>query len=304
MTKSSQYTDTKNQNLSSIPLEDNQQKNVYGYIRVSTETQADKGYGLDIQEDAIRGYCKSHNFNLLKIFIDAGKSGSIGDSDNLESRPAMTELLRTLNGTNTIVVMNTSRLWRDDGARTLISMAVRKVKGEITSIEQPRYSLYSTNPQDFFFNSMMEILDQYERMCINLRLTNGKNMKAKQGYKPAGKAPFGYSWNKETRLLEIDSFEAKKVKAIFDVASQRHSFQEIADIMNESKILGRNSAKWSRQNIRVLLRNKFYTGILTHDSEEIQGQHKPIIDKDLFDYVQTCRSITHDEMRTARALPS
>lgn len=269
-------------------------KNVYGYIRVSTETQADKGYGLDIQKSAIEEYCIANNLNLINIFIDAGKSGAIGDKDNLSNRPAITELLQTLNGTNTIIVMNTSRLWRDDGARALISMAVRKVGGEITSIEQPRYSLYSTDPQDFLFNSIMETLDQYERMNINKRLTNGKNAKAQQGHKPAGRAPLGYQWiNKQ---IEIEPSEEIIVKRIFELAKLRLPFKTIAAKMNSEKLFGRGGKPWSRQSIQVIITNKFYIGILTHKGVEINGQHTPIIDKELFDYVQTCRNITQDEL--------
>ena len=33
------------------------------YLRVSTDRQADLGYGLDLQESAILNYCKCNNFN-------------------------------------------------------------------------------------------------------------------------------------------------------------------------------------------------------------------------------------------------
>lgn len=250
-----------------------------------------------VQNKNVYGYnCQLHNLNLVKIFIDAGKSGTIGDKDNLDNRPAITELLYTLNGTKTIVVMNTSRLWRDDGARALVSMAVRKSKGEIISIEQPRYSLYSDNPQDFLFNSMMEMLDQYERMVINKRLTKGKNEKAKQGYKPAGRAPLGYRWNKETKKIEVNEQEAKIVKQIFSAAKMGFGFTYIAKQMNKKELFNRNGKPWSKQGIRAILCNKFYTGILIHQGEEIQGQHTPIIDKELFDYVQTCREVTQKDL--------
>ena len=139
-----------------------EKKRVYGYIRVSTETQAEHGFGLDTQRNAIIKYCNENNFELVKIFSDEGISGAMGDNDDISKRQGLCDLLDTLNGTNTIVVLNKSRLWRDDAARVYISRKVRSLKGEIISIEEPRYSLYSKDPQEFIFNSMMEMLDQYE----------------------------------------------------------------------------------------------------------------------------------------------
>lgn len=289
-----------NKNLSQSQTEEQQlPQKVYGYIRVSTETQADKGYGLDIQETAIKEYCESNNLELIKIFVDSGKSGTIGDKDNLDNRPAISELLYTLNGTKTIVVMNTSRLWRDDGARALISMAVRKSKGEIISIEQPRYSLYSNDPQDFIVNSMMEMLDQYERMVINKRLTKGKNEKAKQGYKPTGIAPLGYKWNLETRLLEPCTKESEIVIKMFQLAQSGLSYTAIAEEMNNQKLFSRRGKEWCRQNVRAILSNKFYIGSLFHQGEELPGKHTPLISKELFESVQMKIQNTH--MRKKKA---
>src|SRR5665647_556619 len=124
-----------------LPLS-NVKKNVYGYIRVSTETQAELGYGLRTQFDAIVKYCEEHELNLVNIYFDEGVSGAIGDSDDINKRVGLVELLSVLNGVSDIVVMNTSRLWRDDGAKVFVSRAVKKAKGDILSVEQPRYSLY------------------------------------------------------------------------------------------------------------------------------------------------------------------
>lgn len=267
-------------------------KNVYGYIRVSTETQADKGYGLETQQEAIIKYCTDNNLNLIKTYTDAGISGAIGDKDDLSSRPELCELLSVLNGTNTIVVMNTSRLWRDEGAKVLICKSVRNCKGEIVSIEQPRYSLYSKDPQEFLFNSMMEILDQYDRMIINKRLTNGKTTKAKGGNKPCGRTPFGYQWNND-KNIEINQDEAQIVRDIFSMAENTHGFQAIADEMNKRNKYNRNNKEWSRQSIRVILQNKFYIGILSHKGKEIEASHDKIIDRDTWEYVNSNRCVTY-----------
>lgn len=268
------------------------QKNVYGYIRVSTETQADKGYGLETQQEAIIKYCNANNLNLINTYIDSGKSGAIGDKDDLSSRPAIVDLLNILNGTNTIIVMNTSRLWRDEAAKVLICKNVRKCGGDIISIEQPRYSLYSKDPQEFLFNSMMEILDQYERMLINLRLSKGKNTKAKNGLKPSGRTPFGYKWTSDG--IEIDQEEAVTIKEIFALAQNNNGFRAIADRLNKKNITTRSNNQWTAQSIRAIINNKFYTGILSHQEKEIEGKHEKLIDLETWEYIQSNRNQTKE----------
>lgn len=47
---------------------------VVGYIRVSTDEQAESGYSLAAQERAIRAYCETYGLELLGIESDEGLS--------------------------------------------------------------------------------------------------------------------------------------------------------------------------------------------------------------------------------------
>ena len=41
--------------------------NVIGYARVSTSDQAENGFSLKLQEDAIIKYCKNNGYNLIEV---------------------------------------------------------------------------------------------------------------------------------------------------------------------------------------------------------------------------------------------
>jgi hypothetical protein len=61
----------------------------YGYIRVSSDEQADSGLGLEAQRQRIRAYCELKGLQLTTLFEDPAVSGG----KPLSSRPAGSRLL-------------------------------------------------------------------------------------------------------------------------------------------------------------------------------------------------------------------
>lgn len=255
----------------------------YGYVRVSTETQAEKGGGLIVQTNAINDYAKSKGITLEKIFTDAGVSGT------KESRPELDELLlETIQEGDVIIVHNTSRLWRSIFAQTTVMKAVMDAKANIVSIDEPSFDVYKfmTDPDNFMISSMMGMLDQWERMTIALKLARGRTVKAKGGDKPAGVCPLGYKYAPDKKSVIIDEDEAQIVKMIFTEAQKGSSLQKIADTLNEKGYRSRRGNAWSSGSIALIVHNEFYTGVLTHQGKPIKGNHPPIISKIQFGKAQ------------------
>ena len=55
-----------------------------GYIRVSSDEQAEDGISLDAQRSKIESYCYLRGYDLRTVFCDAGVSGytQLGDRDH------------------------------------------------------------------------------------------------------------------------------------------------------------------------------------------------------------------------------
>jgi len=265
-------------------------KAVYGYVRVSTDTQSEKGYGIDTQYKAIEKYCADNNLHLIRIFEDKGISGTEAvesDGDELISkRKGLLELLSALNGANTIIVLNTSRLWRSDIAKVLIRREIERKGGEVISIEQPRYSIYRKDPSEVLINGMFELLDEYERISIALKLARGRTTKAGKGDKPAGAIPFGYAYSADKKSVVAVEDEAATVKRLFSLAQAGNSIQKIVDVLNGEGLLTKQGKAWTKATVHGMLRNNFYTGVLTHQQKEIRGNHEAIISKVQFGKVQ------------------
>lgn len=261
----------------------------YGYIRVSTETQAEKGYGLDAQENALRDYAARTGITIEEVFRDAGISGNLKDTDDDEAigkRAGLMELLASVGEGDTVIVLNTSRLWRSDMTKAIVRRELMKRSVKLISIEQPKYDLYSKDPNDYLINAIMEALDVYERMSISLKLARGRAVKANKGDKPAGLCPFGYRYTQDRKHIEPDPEEAKVVKMLFSEGQKGKSLWQIANFLNEQNIKTRRGCTWSAGSVQVVLRNNFYTGVLTHQGREIKGNHEPLISKVQFGKVQ------------------
>lgn len=261
----------------------------YGYTRVSTETQAEHGYGLAAQEQAIRKYAKSNDIELAGLFTDAGISGNLKDDDEddaLDKRAGLMDLLAQLAEGDTVIVMNTSRLWRSDMAKALVKRELIKHKANVISTEQPGYDLYSKDPNGYLTAAIMEALDVYERMNVSLKLARGRTVKARTGAKPAGACPYGYKYAPDKKSVVVVPEEAANVKFMFTQGQKGQSLGQIADALNEKGILSPRGKQWQKGTIRAILSNEFYTGVLYHQGQPIKGTHEAIISKIQFGKVK------------------
>lgn len=256
---------------------------VYGYLRVSTETQAEKGFGLDAQRAEIEKYAAANGLTLEEVFVDAGISGAAKDTaedeEAISKRAGLLDLLATLEDGDAVLVLNTSRLWRSDNTKVLIRRELMKRKARVISVEQPKYDIYAKDPNDRLIAGIIELLDEWERLSIALKLARGRTIKAKGGDKPAGVCPYGYKYTEDRKHVIIDPDEATLVKFLFTEGQKGRSLGQICDGMNAQGKKTRNGKQWSRGGIQMILRNPFYTGVLMHQGKPIKGNQEPLVSK-------------------------
>ena len=249
---------------------------IYAYYRVSTQTQAEQN-GIEMQISEVERYCKENGILIDGAFKDEGISGTRADREGLN------DLLAILEKGDKVIVQNTSRLWRNDSVKVMIHHEMKKTGADIISVEQKTYSIYSKDPNDFLFNGMMELLDQYERMTISMKLAKGRKARAKTGNKPCGTAPIGYRW--EGNEIVIDYNNQLVVQDVFKIFLEEKNLSKTQRKCKEKGYKTTRGKDFSVQAIKNILQNDFYIGMVTYAGKKIKGEHKPIIEKHMFENV-------------------
>ena len=230
-----------------------EEKKIAGiYIRVSTEDQAREGFSLGEQEEKLRQLCKYKDFEIFKIYKEAGIS-----EKNMKDRPAFQQMLEDMKAgkLNYIVAYKLDRVTR----------SVRDLEVLISTLEQyhcylicDRDDVNTSTANGRFFVRMLTVLSQLEIEIVSERTKFGLNGAIKAGHIP-GKVPLGY-YRDTDKTLKVDVTTKDIVLRIFELYLEGKSYQTISNILNEEKILSPNNKKWCDSTIDRIINNKIYMG--------------------------------------------
>lgn len=241
---------------------------VVGYIRVSTENQAENGLGLPIQQSQIEKFCqKNPHITLSKIYRDAGLSGS-----TIENRPALLQLLEDAKQGlfKKVIVAKLDRIARDTFYTLWIEKELTKYGVELYSISEPyRWD----DPAQKIFLQMISSFAEYEKSRIVERLHSGRKKKLESGEYAGGRPAYGY--NAKNGNLAINTKEAEVVQKIRSLRMGRLSYQKIAEHLNLAGIKPKGGTRFYASTIRYILKNTTYKGTISYGTS-VKGLHKHI----------------------------
>lgn len=258
---------------------------VVGYVRVSTGIQAKEGFSLEQQREEIESFCEAQGYQLLRIYEDAGLSGAKCDEDELVvDRPGIQDMLADIRydgGVKYVVTLTTSRLWRSDIAKVLIHRELRRAGVDVRAIDRPTYSIYDSDPSAKLINGMLELLDEYERLEIALKLKRGRMQKAKRGGYAGGGAPMGYKAERDSKRLTVNEEQVPTIRRVFELREQHPgaTLRELAELLNSEGLTTARGARWQCMQVkRVLDRQEFYSGQYSYAGITSEGKHTPILE--------------------------
>ena len=266
-----------------------------GYLRVSTDKQAEEGFGLDVQEKDVIKYAKLNELGNLVLFIDDGYTGTDMDRPALKGVISMIERFnsgKTKARVSSFIIPRIDRL-----GRTLYG-TLEFIQDYIVCQKDSKNSHINRNKEDISFISVAEkdcrfdkddprskflfmlfaTLAEFDRDMIVQKLEKGRLARIESGkWMGGGNQPYGYEYNKELGRLIIIPEEAEKVKEVF-----RLYIEEGMSPGKIAKLLGFKGERIVSQ----ILRRKSLTGCIIYKGKEYQGEHKPIISLDRWNEAQ------------------
>jgi len=216
-----------------------------GYIRVSTEQQADAGVSLDAQKAKITAWCIANDYELVDVHVDAGISGK-----NMEKRPGLQAALAGMKKSMALVVYSLSRLARSTKDTLVISEQLDKAGADLVSLSE---RIDTTGAAGKMMFRMLAVLSEFERDVISERTTLALAHKKSKGEKYAP-VPFGFS-ELDGRLIAVEA-EATVVAEILQYRQDGKTLQAIADDLNGRGIIGKQGGRWHPSSVRCILQRQ------------------------------------------------
>jgi len=273
------------------------------YIRVSTEDQAKEGYSLEVQREYLEAFAMREGYGIFKVYCDDGVSAYS------TRRPALQALLADAKEKRfeLVLVHKIDRFSRNLKDLLMLVDELSSYGVAFKSATEPFDT--STSAGKLMFQQLGSFAE-FERNRIAERVFPGMIKGVQQGnWQGARFAPFGYTYNKAKKLLEVEEREAGIVKLIYTMYLSGKSTHDIAAYLDKKGYKTRTGKQFYNKFICDILKNQIYTGkivwnkkhydknqktkkhykYIRNDPSKIlvaQGRHKPIIAEEDFAEVQ------------------
>ena len=245
---------------------------VYTYTRVSTAMQID-GYSLDAQKSRVKSFADFNDFEIVKEYEDAGKSGK-----SIVGRTQFNQMIEDIKSgeddVKYVVVFKLSRFGRN-AADVLSTLQVMQDYGvNLICIED---GIDSSKDAGKLMISVLSAVAEIERENIRVQTMEGRAQKAREGKWNGGFAPYGYMLS--DGYLVINEEEAEAIRTIFDRyvntemgANGVAKYLENHGIKKIPRANGKNTM-FDAGLIRKIIKNPVYCGKIAYGRRRMEKVH-------------------------------
>jgi len=227
--------------------------NAIGYVRCSTQEQADSGLGLDDQEQRIKAYCALKMLSVREIVRDEGVSGG----KPLASRPGGRAVLAAVKrrDADAVIVLKLDRMFRNAGDCLNVAEQWERAGVGLHILDLGGNAIDTTSAAGRFMLVVLAGAAEMERNLIRERTRSALAVKRANGQR-IGTVPYGFDLAPDGKGL-IPNADEQAV--IADIRSMRHvtgwTLEAIAEELNERCVPTKTgTTRWTHQVVRRILR--------------------------------------------------
>lgn len=205
---------------------------VFGYVRVSTDAQAEEGQSLEVQRRQLEGWAMQHGKTLSAVHVEAGISAAIP----FDERPEGTRLMATLVRGDALVAAKLDRMFRSAGDCLAVveTLKARDVSLYLLDLNGGADDV-SGNGIARLFLTIVSAFAEFERNRIGERIRATKQAQKARGEYLGGNPRFG--WRRgENGALVVDPQQTAAIQTIQDLRAGGASLRAIADKMTAAGI--------------------------------------------------------------------
>lgn len=216
-----------------------------GYVRVSTDKQADLGVSLDAQAAKVRAMAELHDAQLVDVVTDAGASAKS------LNRPGLARVLALVaaGAVDTVIIAKLDRLTRS--VRDLADLLDTFAKHNVALVSVAE-SLDTGTAAGRLVLNVMASVSQWEREAIGERTRDALRHKRAHGQR-VGTVPFGYQLGPDGVSLVAHLDEQRVSRLLRELREAGYTLAAIADELNRQGFRTRRGTPWQIRTVHHLL---------------------------------------------------
>ena len=253
------------------------------YTRKSSEEGLEQEFNsLHAQREACEAYVasqRSEGWVLLRGRYDDG-----GFSGGTLERPGLKALIADIEDglVDVVVVYKIDRLSRSLADFAKLVEVFDRNRVTFVSVTQ---SFNTTTSMGRLTLNILLSFAQFEREVTAERIRDKFAASRAKGMWMGGWAPLGY--DVQDRKLVVNPAEAKTVRMIFERFVEIGSATVLAKALRAEGVTTKRGSPIDKKYLYRMLNNSAYIGEAIHKGESYPGEHKPIIDQELWEKVRT-----------------
>jgi DNA invertase Pin-like site-specific DNA recombinase len=221
-----------------------------GYVRVSTDDQADSGLSLEHQEARIRAYAEAHGLELVEIIHDEGVSAG----KHLAARKGGIRALHLLNTGKArhIIALKLDRVFRRTADALETAQAWDKAGVGLHLIDMGGQSINTRSAMGRMFFTMAAGFAELERGLVSERTAAALGQKKARG-EAYSRPIIGFDREADGKRLIPNHGEQRLIARIQALRQAGESLHQIANKLNVEGVPTKRGGVWHASTIKQLL---------------------------------------------------